>query len=129
MHRKKQRPSWWLLYLSLLMMIVLFLVEIRLSMSDTSHRFAELIIVLIFFGSLSLWLKANGGALIQEDLERWRVEQIQSIRFRTDSRPISPKSVKMVGSIGDLKIQPGESRQSIYSRLAGCASTISGFFH
>ena len=129
MYSKKQRPSRWLLYLSLPMMIVLFLLEMRLSLSDTSHRFAELVIVLIFFGSLSLWLKANRGALIQEDLERWQAEQIQSNSLRADSRPISPQSVKTLGSNGNLKIQPRQVEQSIYSRLVGWASAISSFFH
>jgi len=111
------------------MMIVLFLLEMRLSLSDTSHRFAELVIVLIFFGSLSLWLKANRGALIQEDLERWQAEQIQSNSLRADSRPISPQSVKTLGSNENLKIQPRQVEQSIYSRLVGWASAISSFFH
>jgi hypothetical protein len=129
MYSKKQRPSWWLLYLSLPIMIGLFLLEMRLSLSDTGHRFVELIIVLIVFGSMSLWLKANRGALIQEDLERWQADQIQSNSLRADSRPISPQSFKILGSNGNLKIQPRQVQQSIYSRLAGWASAISGFFH
>lgn len=71
MYGKQQRPSWWLLYLSLPMVIGLFLIELRLSLSDTGHRLAELIIFLIALGSIWLWLKANTAALIQEDLEKW----------------------------------------------------------
>ena len=123
MYSKKQRPSRWLLYLSLPMMIGLFLLEMRLSLSDTGHRFAELIIVLIVFGSMSLWLKANTGALIQEDLERWHTA------LRTDSSPISPQSEKIVQLNGNLKRQPLQVRESVYGRLAGWASAISAFFH
>ena len=94
MHNNKQRPSWWLLYISLPMMVSLFLLEMRLSLSDTGHRFAELIIVLIVFGSMSLWLKANTGALIQENLERWHTA------LRADSSPISPQSEKMPTQMG-----------------------------
>ena len=129
MHSKKQRPPWCLLYLSLPMMIALILLEMRLPLSDTGHRFAELIIVLIVFGGMSLWLKANTGALIQEDLERWQAARIKSIRLRTDSSPISPQSVKIVRSNGKLKRQPRQVRESIYSRLAGWTAAISGLFH
>ncbi len=87
MHTNKQRPSWWLLYLSLPLMIGLILLEIRLPLSDIGHRFAECIIVLIVFGSMWLWLKANAGALIQEDLERYHAA------LEADSSPISPPFV------------------------------------
>jgi hypothetical protein len=106
MRSTKKRPSWWLLYLSLPMMIGLFLLAMRLPLSDTGHRFVELIIILIVFGSTSLWLKANTGALIQEDLERWQTAQIKSIGLRMNSSPISTQSVKIVRSNGNLKHQP-----------------------
>jgi len=86
MHSKNHRPSWWLLYLTLPMMIGLFLLEMRSSLSETGHRFSELIIILIVFGSMSLWLEANKGALIQEDLER------RDAALEADSSPISPPS-------------------------------------
>ena len=129
MYSKKQHPSWWLLYLSLPMMIGLFLIEMRLSLSDTGHRFAEFIIVLIVFGSMSLWLKANAGALIQEDLERWQAMEPKSIPLKTDPSPIYPQSVKIIRSNVNIKHRPRQARESIYSRLAGWASAISGFFH
>jgi hypothetical protein len=123
MSRKKQGPSWWLLYLSLPMIIGLFLIEMRLSLSDTEHRLAELIILLAVFGSIWLWLRANTGALIQEDLESWRAA------LSTDSRLISVRSVKIVRTDGNLNRRPRRVLGSIYRRLAGWASMISGFFH
>jgi hypothetical protein len=71
MYGKKQRPSWWLLYLSLPMMIGLILVEMRQPLPETGHKMAEFVILLVIFGYIWLWSKANAGALIQEDLERW----------------------------------------------------------
>ncbi len=85
---KRQGPSWCLLYLSLPVMIGLILLEMRLSLSDTGHRFAELIIILIVFGGMSLWLKANSGAIIQEEMESYHAA------LEADSRPISPPSTK-----------------------------------
>ena len=69
MQRKRQHPSYWLLYLSLPVMIGLFLLQMRLSLSDTGHQLAQIMIVLIVYGSIWLWLKANQGAIIWEDLE------------------------------------------------------------
>jgi hypothetical protein len=61
MYGKKHRSSWWLLNLSLPMMIGLFLVEMRLSLSETGHRVAEFIILLVVFGVISLWLSQHRG--------------------------------------------------------------------
>ena len=69
MQRKKQHPSYWLLYLSLPVMIGLFWREMRLSLSDTGHQFAQIMIVLTVYVSIWLWLKANRGAIAWEDLE------------------------------------------------------------
>lgn len=88
MHTKKQGPSWCLLYLSLPMMIGLILLEMRLPLSDTGHRITGFIIVLIVFGGMSLWLKANSGALIQEDVEKYHAA------LEADSRAISQPPVK-----------------------------------
>jgi hypothetical protein len=62
----------------------LFLVEVRLPLSEPGHRLAEIGILLVVYGGISLWLKTNTGALIQEDMERWRAAS------RTVVKPISP---------------------------------------
>jgi hypothetical protein len=99
MQHKKQHPSYWLLYLSLPLMIGLFVLEMRLSLSEPSHRFVEIMIVLIVYGSISLWLKANKGAMVWEDLER-----------------------------SEFKTTTVASRGPILRRLAGWASAIAVFF-
>ena len=129
MRSKKKRPSWWLLYLTLPMMAGLFLLEMRLSLSKTGHRFAELIIVLVVFGSISLWLKANAGALIEEDLEGWQAARIESIRVDMDSNLISPQFIKIIKSNENLKLQRQCVQESIFRHMARWASAISGFFH
>jgi hypothetical protein len=72
MQRQKQHPSYWLLYLSLPVMIGLFWLEVRLSLSATGYQLAEMMIILIVYGSIWLWLKANRGAMVWEDLQRWK---------------------------------------------------------
>jgi hypothetical protein len=123
MYDEKQRPSWWLIYLSLPIMIGLFLIQIRLPLSDTEHRLVEFIILLVIYGSISIWLQANTGALIRENLEGWQAA------LREDSSPISPQSVRIVRENGNLNRQPEQIQESIYRRLVGWASALSGFFH
>jgi hypothetical protein len=123
MYDKKHRPSWWLLYLSLPMMVILFLFEIGQPLSETGHKLAEFVILLFIFGYIWLWLKANTGAIIHEDLERWREAS------RMVSRPPTLHVEKNVPTNGNLNQQYQRGRVSIYKHLARWASTISGFFH
>ncbi len=123
MYDKKQRPSWWLLYLSLPMMIGLALIETHLSLSDTGHRLAEIIIVLVTFGYMWIWLNANAGALIQEDLVRWRAA------VRTESSSVTPRAVAIVRIDENPNRQPRQVRDSIFRRLARLSSVIPNFFH
>jgi hypothetical protein len=123
MQSKKQRPSWWLLYLSLPMLIGLFLIEMRLSLSDAGHRLAEIIIVLVIFGFIWVWLNANTGAIVQEDLEKWRAAS------RLDSISESPQYIKIVRA--NRNLNPGLPHRwgAIFRRLAGWASAVAAFFH
>lgn len=120
MHPKPQHPSWWLLYLSLPAMIGLFWLERHLSLPETGLRLAELIIFLVVFGGIWLWLKANTGALIQEDLEIWQAERMMS--EQNPAREITVPDQ-------DVNPQPHQAWESMYHRLAGWASAISGFLH
>jgi hypothetical protein len=123
MHDNKQQPSWWLLYLCLPLMIGLFLIEMRLSLTDTGHRLAEIIIILVVYGYMRIWLNANTGALIQEDLERWRAA------LNSDSSLVPPQSVTIVGTNENLNPWLRRVWGSISKWLAGLASVIAGFFH
>ena len=123
MQGKKQQPSWWLLYLSLPVMIGLFLIEMRLSLSGAGHRLAEIIIVLVVFGFMWIWVNANTGAIIHEDLERWRAVS------RMDSSSKSPQTVKVVRANGNLNRRPRHGWKLIFRQLAGWASAVSAFFH
>jgi hypothetical protein len=123
MQGKKHRPSWWLLYLSLPMLMGLLLFERRLTMSDTGHRLAEIIIVLVIFGFIRVWLNANTGAIIQEDLEKWRAAS------RLDSISKSHQYIKVVRAYGNLNPGLHHGWESIFRRLAGWASAVAAFFH
>jgi hypothetical protein len=123
MHIKKHHPSWWQLYLSLPLMIGIFLIETRQPLTAAGHKMIELFILLIFFGYISLWLKANTGAMIQEDLDKWHAA------LGVDSSPISPTSLQILHTNQNLSRRPLRVGGNIFKRLSGWASAVSGLFH
>ena len=61
------RPRWWQLYLTLPLLLALFLVERRLRLSAGGHLAAQIGIVLLIYGLIDLWLRANARALSRGD--------------------------------------------------------------
>ena len=71
MSRLKSRPRWWQLYLTLPLLPALFLVERRLRLSAGGHLAAQIGIVLLIYGLIDLWLRANARALAQVDRDKF----------------------------------------------------------
>ncbi len=73
---RKQEPNWWLLYLTVPLMLALLVLESQMPYPLVIHRIAESGIVLLGFGSMLLWVRANEGALIHEETEKelWTIE-------------------------------------------------------
>ena len=65
------RPKWWQLYLSLPLLIGLFLLEHRLKLSEGGHQAAQLGILLLVYGLIHVWLKANASALSKMDQRQY----------------------------------------------------------
>jgi hypothetical protein len=57
------RPKWWLLYLALPLLIALFMVDHRMRLSPHGHIAFQLGILLLVYGLVYGWLKANAIAL------------------------------------------------------------------
>jgi hypothetical protein len=88
MDTKRHGPSWWLLYLLIPMMFAAFGIEIHLPLSVAWHRGMEFCIVLLMYVLISLWLKANTGAILIEDYEGWQATSKHSLPSSTpDSDP------------------------------------------
>jgi len=66
------RPKWWQLYLTLPLLIVLFIVDNRLGITTRGHQVVQIGIVLLVYGLIHLWLKANASALSKMDQKRVR---------------------------------------------------------
>jgi hypothetical protein len=56
-------PKWWQLYLTFPLLIALFLLDSRLRLSTHGHQAVQVGIVLLVYGLIHLWLKANRSAL------------------------------------------------------------------
>lgn len=77
---RKRKPNWWLLYLTVPLMIVLLVLEARMPYPLVVHRIAEFAIVLVSFGLMAVWMRANQGALVDEGMvkERWALPDPKS---------------------------------------------------
>ncbi len=68
------RPAWWFLYLSIALVLGLFWIEAKSPFSATGHTWAEIGLVIILYGLVTTWLKANEAALISEEWEKYKKE-------------------------------------------------------
>jgi hypothetical protein len=64
-------PKWWQLYLTFPLLIVLFVAENRLKISSRGHQAVQIGIVLLIFGLIHLWIKANASALSRMDQDQY----------------------------------------------------------
>ncbi len=67
MSTKYARPKWWQVYLMFPLLIELFAVDSRLKLSTRGHQAIQIGIVLIVYGLIHAWLKANARALSATD--------------------------------------------------------------
>lgn len=61
------RPKWWQLYLTFPLLIALFVLDARLKISTRGHQGVQIGILLLVYGLVHLWLKANASALSKMD--------------------------------------------------------------
>jgi len=72
MKKRLIHPAWWLLYLSVALVLGLFWIEAKSSFSTTGRTWAEVGLVFILYGLVTAWLKANEAALISEEREKYK---------------------------------------------------------
>jgi len=71
MFSNHSQPKWWQLYLIFPLLIALFAVDTRLTLSTLGHQVVQIGSVLIIFGLVHLWLKANASALLKMDQRKY----------------------------------------------------------
>jgi hypothetical protein len=67
MTSKNIGPRWWQLYLTFPLLLALFVMDNRLKISPRGHQAVQIGIILLIFGLIHLWLKANASALSRMD--------------------------------------------------------------
>jgi hypothetical protein len=72
MSSKDIHPKWWQLYLVFPLLMALFAIDNRLRVSTRTHQVVQIGIVLIVFGLVHVWLKANSVALSRMDQVQYR---------------------------------------------------------
>ena len=66
MSPSSQHPKWWQLYLTFPLLITMFVLDSRLKISTRGHQAVQIGAVLLIYGLIHLWLKANRSALSGE---------------------------------------------------------------
>jgi len=98
MKKSTTRPAWWFLYLSIALVLGLFWLEAKSPFSTAGHTWAEVGLVIILYGLVMTWLKANEAAMIAEEREKYK-------RMRL------PKAVNTAQTRHeDMAVQEGNSR-------------------
>ena len=71
MSSNQTRPKWWQLYLIFPLLIALFAVDTQLKLSTRGHQAIQIGAVLLIYGLVHVWLKANARALSAMDQEQF----------------------------------------------------------
>lgn len=71
MNSTNLRPRWWQLYLTFPILIALFVVDNRLKLPARGHEAVQIMIVLLVYGLIHLWLRANAKALSKMDQQAY----------------------------------------------------------
>ncbi len=74
-HNHPRRPAWLRLYLLIAICLAAFLIELKLFPSESAHRAIELGNILLIYSLVWMWLKANEGGLMWEELHRTQPDQ------------------------------------------------------
>ena len=61
------RPKWWQLYLTFPLLIMLFVLDHNLDLSEGGHSAVQIGTLLLIYGLDSIWIKKNTGALSDLD--------------------------------------------------------------
>ncbi len=70
MYSSNSNPKWWQFYLTFPLLIALFILDSRFRISTRGHQAVQIGIILLVYGLIHLWLKANRSALLQMDRQK-----------------------------------------------------------
>ncbi len=95
MSSKNPKPRWWQVYATIALLIALFLGEIRLGLTGALNIVAQLGILLLIYGLIHLWIRANRTALMgmDQDSGQWqfKVYEISSADLQAAAETLRPR--------------------------------------
>lgn len=83
MKKGSKRPSWWLLYLSAAVILGLLWMEVKAPLSENGHTWTQVGLVMVLFGLVMTWLRANDAAFLSEEYEKLKET---TITYTLDTR-------------------------------------------
>lgn len=86
MKKGSKRPTWWLLYLSAAVILGLFWLEVKMPLSEIGHTWAQAGLVLVLFGLVMTWLRANDAAFLVDEYEKYKKTTIANAPDTPSSR-------------------------------------------
>jgi len=81
MRKERRRPSWWQLWLLLPALGILAFIEARAPLSPAGHTVVEVAIVLVVYGLVSVWLRANQAGLLRESRDAVAQTRVETIVY------------------------------------------------
>jgi hypothetical protein len=72
MSTNNARPKWWQVYLTLPLLIALFMFDHSLKLSERGHVVVQISILVFVYWLIRLWLKTNAAALSEMDQKQYR---------------------------------------------------------
>ena len=95
MSSSNTRPKWWQLYLTFPLLVVLFMLDNRIKLTQRGHIVMQVGILVLVYGLVHLWLKANSTALSKMDQKQYpgrvtviRIPPYQLPDTSKDERPM-----------------------------------------
>jgi hypothetical protein len=104
MFSSTSRPKWWQLYLTFPLLMALFAVDSRLRISTRGHQAVQIGILLLVYGLVHLWMKANGSALSKLD-RRQGYGRVNVIRIPPHRLPGSDRDTHSMLQLPDSEIK------------------------
>jgi len=81
MGKERRRPSWWQLWLLLPALGILAFLEARASLSPAGHTVVEVAIILVVYGLVSVWLRANQAELLRESRDALAQTKVETVIY------------------------------------------------
>ena len=71
MNSSNSRPKWWRLYSTFPLLVVLFIIDGHLKISNRGHQAVQIGVLLLVYSLILFWLKGNSVALSQMDQKQY----------------------------------------------------------